>query len=85
MEWEAGIGEAGHAPGAAAVAVDLWRAMADLSPMQRAAVALYYLEDLPVEAIAEDLGCEPSTVRVHLSRGRRSLAALLGEEVDDDA
>lgn len=84
VEWETGAGDAGRAPGAAAVAVDLWRALAELSPMQRAAVALYYLEDLPVETIAEDLGCEPSTVRVHLSRGRRSLAAALGEEVDDD-
>jgi RNA polymerase sigma-70 factor (ECF subfamily) len=41
-------------------------------------LALYYLEDRPVEEIATVLGIEPGTVRVHLTRGRRTLATRLG-------
>jgi RNA polymerase sigma factor (sigma-70 family) len=84
VEWVSGSGDAGAAQAAAAVALDVRRALSTLSPMQRAAVALYYLEDLPVEEIADDLDCDASTVRVHLSRGRRNLAAALGEELTND-
>jgi RNA polymerase sigma-70 factor (ECF subfamily) len=56
--------------------VDLLRA---LSPMQRAAVALGVLEDLPAEEVADRLGCRPATARVHLHRGRQRLAELVKE------
>ncbi|MDX1448816.1 MAG: SigE family RNA polymerase sigma factor [Acidimicrobiia bacterium] len=60
---------------------EVWRAMAALPPKQRAAVALFYLEDRPVDEIAEILGCSPSTARVHLHRARATLATLLeGQE-----
>lgn len=63
---------------------DLVSAMKTLSPTQRAVIVLYYFEDRPTEEIAEILEMSRSTVRVHLSRGRRHLAELLREEVGDD-
>jgi RNA polymerase sigma-70 factor (ECF subfamily) len=67
------------------VDIDLLRAIESLPRMQRAAIALHYLEDLPVDAVAATLGCSPSTARVHLHRGRARLAELLYEERDDAA
>ena len=58
-------------------------AVKQLPPMQRAAIALFYLEDRPVAEIADLLGISTSTCTVHLTRGRRRLADLLGSEVDD--
>ncbi|HEU5307813.1 MAG TPA: sigma-70 family RNA polymerase sigma factor [Acidimicrobiia bacterium] len=52
---------------------------------QRAVVVLHYLDDLPVSEVAAVLGCSEGTVKTHLHRARRSLAATLGEEIDDDA
>jgi RNA polymerase sigma factor (sigma-70 family) len=52
---------------------------------QRAVVVLHYLDDLPVSEVAAVLGCSEGTVKTHLHRARRSLAAALGEELDDDA
>jgi len=60
-------------------------AVMQLSPMQRAAIALFYLEDRPIAEIADILGITVSTCTVHLTRGRRRLAELLGEEVEHDA
>jgi RNA polymerase sigma factor (sigma-70 family) len=59
-------------------------AVKQLSPMQRAAIALFYLEDRPIAEIADLLGISVSTCTVHLTRGRRRLAELLGPEVNDD-
>jgi RNA polymerase sigma factor (sigma-70 family) len=56
---------------------DLARAVASLPRAQRAAVALYYLEDRPVAEVAQLMGCSESTVRVHLHRARHRLAAAL--------
>jgi DNA-directed RNA polymerase specialized sigma24 family protein len=72
------------APGATAgpADVDLRRAVVALPRGQRAAVVLHYLEDRPVEEVAELLGCSPNTVRVHLHRARKRLAVALGEERD---
>jgi RNA polymerase sigma-70 factor, ECF subfamily len=52
--------------------------------MQRAAVVLFYFEDLPLSEIASILRCSEATVRVHLHRARKRLAELLGEEVIED-
>jgi RNA polymerase sigma factor (sigma-70 family) len=64
--------------------VDVHRALLTLPPRQRAALALYYLEDRPVNEIAILLGCGEVTVRTHLARGRQALAARLGEEFTDE-
>jgi DNA-directed RNA polymerase specialized sigma24 family protein len=63
--------------------VDLMRAIGVLPPMQRAAIALHYLDDLSVEDVASTLRCAPSTARVHLHRGRARLAELLHQDRDD--
>jgi len=62
--------------------VDLAKAVTSLAPQQRAAVALYYLDDLPVADVAHHLGVSSSTVKQHLFRARRHLAALLSETVE---
>ncbi len=59
--------------------VDLARAVAALPTQQRAAVALFYLEDLPVEEVARILDVSTSTVKQHLHRARARLATLLSE------
>ena len=64
---------------------DVARAVAELAPMQRAAVVLFYWEDRPVTEIAQVLSVSESTVRQHLFRARHHLAALLGEGVSDHA
>lgn len=63
---------------------DVARAVAELPPMQRAAVVLFYWEDRPVLEIAHVLQVSDSTVKQHISRARIRLAELLGEEVDSD-
>lgn len=63
---------------------DLADAVRKLSPMQRAAVVLHYLEDRPVDEIADVLRVSGSTVKQHLFRARHRLADLLGEKVAGD-
>lgn len=57
---------------------DFWRVVRTLPVNQARAVALFYLEDLPIRRIAEILGCKESTARGYLSKGRRTLAERLG-------
>jgi len=64
--------------------VEVWQAVAQLPGQQRAAVALFYVEDRTTAEIAEILGCGESTARVHLHRGRQALKAALGGADDDD-
>jgi RNA polymerase sigma-70 factor (ECF subfamily) len=65
--------------------LDVAEAIGKLPGMQRAAVVLFYYEDLPIAEIAQALGCAEPTARVHLHRARRRLAELLREEADDVA
>jgi RNA polymerase sigma factor (sigma-70 family) len=46
-----------------------------LPPQERTSVVLHYLEDLPGPEIAAHLSVAPATVRSHLLRARRRLAA----------
>jgi len=55
----------------------VWIAVRRLPARQRAAIALYYLEDRSVAEIADILGCSEATIRVHLHRGRTKLATML--------
>jgi RNA polymerase sigma factor (sigma-70 family) len=61
---------------------DLVRALATLSPNQRACAVLHLYADLPTREVARTLGMSQATVRVHLSQARRRLRPLLE---DDDA
>lgn len=62
-------------------AVILVEALAHLSPMQRAAIILRYHGGYTSAEIAAILGSSSTAVRVHLLRGRRRLARMMG--VDD--
>ena len=53
-------------------------AVASLSDQQRAVVALHYLDDQPVEEVAEVLGLSAGTVKYHLHQARRRLRSTLG-------
>lgn len=55
--------------------LDGWlvEALATLSPRQRTALALRYVEDLDVRGIAERMGCSEGTVKSQLSRGTERL------------
>jgi RNA polymerase sigma-70 factor, ECF subfamily len=59
---------------------DLLTALRQLPDAQRAAVILYYYADLPVREIAARLGSNGLAVRANLSRGRRRLRDLLGDD-----
>jgi RNA polymerase sigma-70 factor (sigma-E family) len=56
---------------------EFWRAVRGLPQRQAQAVALYYLEDLPVQQIAAVLGCAEGTVKAHLAKARQALARRL--------
>lgn len=57
----------------------VWRALRELSPRQAEVLALFYVEDQPMAAVAEILGLGTETVKTHLKRGRAALAAKLDE------
>ena len=58
--------------------VDVVRALASLSPRQRAAVVLTLLLEFSSEEAGRMLGIAAGTVRMHASRGRAALADMLG-------
>ncbi|MCO8127668.1 sigma-70 family RNA polymerase sigma factor [Acidimicrobiia bacterium EGI L10123] len=60
-----------------------WSALRSLPERQAHAVALHYLEDLPVSEIARVLEIAEGTVKVHLHRGRLALAELLRDELEE--
>ena len=58
---------------------DLWKALGELPPRQRAALVLRYYEDLSEREIAEALGMAPGTVKSNAHAAQRRLADILGE------
>ncbi len=58
---------------------EVMAAFRHLSPGQRAAVFLRYQADLPTDEVARLMGTSSAVVRVHLMRGRRRLAKILGD------
>ena len=61
---------------------ELIAAIRSLPPKQRAIVVLFYLEDRPMNEVADLVGCSTSTGFVQLHHARKRLAAALREEVD---
>ena len=57
----------------------LVQALRTLPVRQRQAIVLHYLADLPIAEIAQVLAVPSGTVKSLLARGRRALAAKLGE------
>lgn len=58
----------------------LLAALQGLTPQQRAVIVLHYYADCPVREIARRTGINQLAVRAHLSRGRKHLRVLLGDE-----
>jgi RNA polymerase sigma-70 factor (ECF subfamily) len=56
---------------------EVWRAVRALPGRQAQVVALHYLDDRSVAEVATILGCTDGTVKTHLHRARRALAAAL--------
>jgi len=65
--------------------VALVRALRQLPRGQREVIALHHLADLPVQEVATTLGVPAGTVKARLSRGRAALAALLADDLANDA
>lgn len=65
-------------------AAEFWRAVRKLPDRQAQVIALHYLEDRSIADIADVLEISPDTVKVHLHRGRRTLAEALGARVDQE-
>ena len=59
---------------------DLEAAIAELPIRQRTALVLFYLEDLPVAAIADAMSISAGAVRYHLHAARHALASHLQEQ-----
>lgn len=55
-------------------------ALTQVPPRQRAVLVLRFLYDLPVEEVAEALGCTAGTVKSQTSHGLAALRRLLGTE-----
>jgi RNA polymerase sigma factor (sigma-70 family) len=63
---------------------EFWKAVRKLPHRQAQAIALHYLDDLSVADVATVLEISPDTVKVHLHRGRRALAAALDCTIDEE-
>lgn len=70
-------------PGVDRVAV--LEALQTLSDPIRESVALHYIADLSIEQIARETGAAVGTIKSHLHRGRRQLAAALEIKENDHA
>ncbi len=64
---------------------ELRRVIEALPEKQRQAVTLYYLDERPVEEVAEMMGLPANTVKTHLHRARASLATALGRTAEGAA
>jgi RNA polymerase sigma-70 factor (ECF subfamily) len=63
--------------------VALVTALRQLPEAQRQALVLHHIADLPVQAVAQEVGVPEGTIKARLSRGRAALAALLTEQPHD--
>jgi RNA polymerase sigma-70 factor, ECF subfamily len=61
----------------------VWRAVRALPARQAQVVALHYVSDQRVAAIAATLGCAEGTVKAHLHAARQSLARALAPAAPD--
>jgi RNA polymerase sigma-70 factor (ECF subfamily) len=57
-------------------------ALLELPPRERAAIALAYIEDLPLAAVALIEGCTVGAIKTRLHRARRRLAELLENDIE---
>ena len=57
---------------------EVWAAVRDLPPLQRAAVVHRYVLDLPYAEVAEAIGTSEEAARANAYEGRKKLRAALG-------
>ena len=69
-------GRSGNRPQAQRGRREFWAAVRSLPHRQAQAAALRFVYDMPLAEIATTLGTSEGTVKQHLSRARRSLAAV---------
>lgn len=62
--------------------VDLVRALATLTPKQRASIVLHHYAGYTTKETAAIIGSTAGAVGMHLDRGRKSLRRLLGDDHD---
>lgn len=67
------------APPASEDRVALVQALGQIPDAQRRALVLHHMCDLPVHAVAAEVGVPEGTIKARLSRGRAALAALLSD------
>jgi RNA polymerase sigma-70 factor, ECF subfamily len=67
------------AAGDGTIALDVWRALGELSAELREVTVLFYFHDLTGEEIAAALRVSHGAVRMRLSRARERLRVLLGD------
>lgn len=60
--------------------VALVAALRQLPEAQRQALVLHHIADLPVHAVAREVGVPEGTIKARLSRGRAALATLLSDD-----
>jgi RNA polymerase sigma factor (sigma-70 family) len=72
-------GPPSQVPSVSVETLALLAALQTLPIRQRQVIVLHYLVDLPVEEVARTLAMRDGTVKSLLARGRRALAAKLGE------
>jgi RNA polymerase sigma-70 factor (ECF subfamily) len=63
----------------------LWSIVRTLPLAQRQAIVLRYVDDLPLAAIAQVMGCAEGTVKTHLQRGRDTVRDRLAERLEEDS
>ena len=76
------FGRPASVPAVDASTAEFWAAVQRLPRRQAEAVALRYVDDLSGAEIADAMGCDEATVRVHLFRARKALAAALELKVE---
>lgn len=74
-------GDSGRAAEIEEPADELWAVVRRLPRRQAQVIALTYVDELTTKELAAVLGCSEATVRVHLHRGRQSLARRFNVEV----
>jgi RNA polymerase sigma-70 factor (sigma-E family) len=79
-----------HGPGGAVApptedVVALVAALRRLPAEQRLAITLHHLLDLPVAEVAQQTGVSANTIKARLTRGRRTLAALLKADLPEES
>lgn len=77
------VGQAGVAAAVDETHVALVEALRQLPQAQRQALVLHHIADLPVHAVAAEVGVPEGTIKARLSRGRTALAALLSDQPHD--